>query len=176
MTQVELIKPTNVMSSPEFNLDLLEIYLWRFAAAIFCGGIIGLERQLLGKAIGLRVCILVVLTTSFFVTMAVEIAEQSGDVARVIAATVSGVGFLGAGVIFRDRGHASGITTASLIWALAAIGCAIGLGHPAVALAATMAVIAVWLLVDAAEHFLPALRQNSTKAPNSEGPVGPTED
>ncbi|WP_421980814.1 MgtC/SapB family protein [Roseibium sp.] len=144
-----------------FTQEIFEVYLWRFAAAILCGGIIGLERQLLGKTIGLRVCILVVLTTSFFVTMATEIAEQNGDIARVVAAVVTGVGFLGAGVIFRGNGYASGITTATLIWSLAAVGCAIGLGHPGVALIATLAVITVWLLVDAAEHFFPALRQNS---------------
>ncbi len=149
------------MQAFELTPNLLEAFLWRFGAAILCGGIIGLERQILGKAVGLKVCILIVLTTSFFVSLTTEFSEQSSDIARVIAATVTGVGFLGAGVIFRDSGSASGITTAALIWALAAVGCAIGLGYPFLAVIATICIILVWLLVDAAEYLFPTLRRNS---------------
>ena len=147
------------MGPGEIYPDLFAIVAVKGGAAILCGGMIGLERQLLGKPAGLRVCILVVFTTSYFMTIAGEITDDANALARVIAATITGVGFLGAGVIFRGDGRVSGITTASLIWALAAIGCTIGLGHPLVAIAVTVAIMVVLGLVDIAEHLFPRLRQ-----------------
>ena len=155
------------MKPPELSPDIFQTYIWRFAYAILCGSIIGLERQLEGKTIGLRVSILVVFTTSLFVSMSTQVAQQSSDIARVMAATVSSVGFLGAGVIFREKGHASGITTASLIWILAAIGCAIGLGYLGLALSSTLAVVFVWLLSHIAEYFIPVLQRNLHTIRNS---------
>lgn len=129
--------------------------------ALVCGGIIGLERQLRGKAVGIRPCVIVVLTTSFLVDLSSVATEDSGDPNRVIAAIVSGVGFLGGGVILAQGLRIRGITTASLIWALSAIGVAIGLGFGFAALALTLTVMAVMVAVDLAEHAFPRLRRDS---------------
>ncbi len=115
-------------------------------AAILCGGMIGAERQLRGKRVGLRVCMLITITASFYVTMAVEIAPDNGS--RVLASIISGIGFLGAGVIFAQDGRVSGITTATLIWALAAIGACIGFGYPVAAIVATLVIMGILGLVD----------------------------
>jgi putative Mg2+ transporter-C (MgtC) family protein len=130
--------------------------------ALACGGLIGLERQLRGKAVGIRPCVIVVLTTAFLVDLSDVATEEAGDPSRVMAAIVSGVGFIGGGVILAQGLRIRGITTASLIWALAAIGIAIGLGFGFAALALTLTIMAVMLLVDGAERLFPALRRESS--------------
>lgn len=130
--------------------------------ALVCGGMIGLERQLRGKSVGIRPCVIVVLTTAFLVDLSSAATEDSGDPSRVMAAIVSGVGFLGGGVILAQGLRIRGITTASLIWALAAIGIAIGLDFAIAALALTFAIMAVMVLVDLAERAFPFLRRDST--------------
>jgi hypothetical protein len=72
----------------------------------------------------------VVLTTALFVTLGKSSTQAVGDPSRVVTGIVTGVDFLGAGVIFSQGGRAQGITTAALIWALAAIGVTIGFGYP----------------------------------------------
>ncbi|TCL08450.1 putative Mg2+ transporter-C (MgtC) family protein [Shimia isoporae] len=136
---------------PDF-LRQANLNIW---SAVLCGGLIGAERQLRGKRVGLRVCMLIVLTSAMFVTMAVEIAPDGGN--RVLSGIVSGVGFLGAGVIFAQNGRVSGITTATLIWSLAAIGACIGFGYPIAAILATLVIMAILGLVDFLESHLPRL-------------------
>lgn len=158
---------------PEFiQPDLLRALALQIGVAILCGAIIGLERQLLNKSAGMRVCINVVFTTTFFTTLAADYFTDENAIARIVAAIIAGVGFLGAGVIFRGGRQVSGITTASLIWALAAIGCTIGLGYPVAAVAVTVALMIVLGLVDLVEHFFPRLQRNrdlpSSASPNPE--------
>jgi len=129
--------------------------------AIACGGVIGVERQLRGKSVGIRPCIIVVLTTAFMVDLSLAATEGAGDPSRVMAAIVSGVGFLGGGVILAQGFRIRGITTASLIWSLAAIGIAIGFGFALAALAVTGTIMLVMVLVDVAERAFPMLRKNS---------------
>ena len=92
-----------------------------FAAAL--GAFIGLERELRGYPAGVRTVALVALGAALFT----DVGEVLGEENRVAAGIVTGIGFLGAGVIFRERGYAvQGITTAATIWSAAAIGMAIG--------------------------------------------------
>lgn len=139
---------------------LLEV-LTHLLIALACGGIIGLERQLRGKSVGIRPCVIVVLTTAFLVDLSAAATEDAGDPSRVMAAIISGVGFLGGGVILAQGMRIRGITTASLIWALAAIGIAIGLDFGLAALALTLIIMAVMVVVDLAERTFPALRRES---------------
>lgn len=146
--------------------EFFQAFIVHVAVAIACGGVIGAERQLRGKNVGLRVCILIVLTSAFFVTIAMEVGGPE-EATRVLASLVTGVGFLGAGVIFSQGGKVQGITTATLIWALAAIGAVIGFGHPWTAAAATITVVGVMVLVDAIEAKFPELRREHER-PKSE--------
>lgn len=139
--------------------ELVNFFAFKGGTALLCGGLIGIERQLMRKPAGLRVCILVVFTTAFLMALATDITSDEPAHARVLAGIVTGVGFLGAGVIFRGSGHVSGITTASLIWALAAIGCAIGLGYIGVAIAATLSIMMVLALIDFVEYLFPRLKK-----------------
>lgn len=142
-------------------LDLLDPFTREFwipvLAAIVCGGIVGLERQLRGKPSGMRTCILVCLGTHFFVLLGT--ALEGGDPGRVLSQVVSGVGFLGAGVILTRDGLLVGVTSAAVIWLLAAIGAGIGLGYITAAVAMAIITVAILVGVEALEKSSLALRQ-----------------
>ena len=113
--------------------------------ALLCGGIVGFERQLRGKPAGVRTSILVCLGTSVFIHLGSAVSGVGSDPTRVLGQLVTGIGFLGAGVMFSRQGAITGVTTAAVIWMLAAIGAAIGLGRYAGAIA--LAVVTVGVLV-----------------------------
>ena len=113
--------------------------------AVLCGGIVGLERQVRGKPAGVRTSILVCLGTTIFVHLGTLVAGDGADPSRVLSQLVTGVGFLGAGVMFSREGTVTGVTTAAVIWVLAAIGAAIGLEQHRGAIA--LAVVTVVILV-----------------------------
>lgn len=94
------------------------------SAAFCCGLILGLERELAHKPAGLRTQVLISIGTTMFV-----LAGQlmGGESARISANVITGLGFLGAGVVLQHQGTVRGMTTASLIWANGSLGLAIGL-------------------------------------------------
>ncbi len=96
--------------------------LGRLAFAAALGGLIGLERELRGYPAGIRTMALITMGALLFT----DVSQLMGGDDRVAAGIVTGMGFLGAGVIFREGYTVRGITTAATIWASAAIGMAIG--------------------------------------------------
>ncbi|UCE85652.1 MAG: MgtC/SapB family protein [Deltaproteobacteria bacterium] len=112
--------------------------------ALLCGAIIGVERQLRGKPAGVRTSVLICISTSVFIELGEAASGGSADPTRVLGQLVTGVGFLGAGVILAREGTVTGVTTAAVIWVLAAIGAAIGLGQHLGAIA--LAVVTVGVL------------------------------
>jgi putative Mg2+ transporter-C (MgtC) family protein len=126
-------------------LDPTSAVFWlRVGAAVLCGGALGLERQLRGKPAGIRTSILICLGTMCFVMLGASYAADHVDPTRVLGQVVTGIGFLGAGVILTREGLVVGVTSAAVIWMLAALGAAIGMGFvgPAIALAGiTLAVL-----------------------------------
>ncbi|MCG6156484.1 MgtC/SapB family protein [Rubinisphaera margarita] len=109
--------------------------LIRLGAAIFCGGIVGWERGRQEKAAGLRTHILVSLGAAAFTLIAIELPRSYAetekiemDPTRIVQGIIGGIGFLGAGAIFRTRSTIHGLTTASGIWVIAAAGVASGFG------------------------------------------------
>ena len=113
--------------------------------AVLCGGVVGLERQVRGKPAGVRTSILICLGTAVFIRLGASLAGPEADPTRVLGQLVTGVGFLGAGVMFSREGTVVGVTTASVVWVLAATGAAIGFGLYASAIA--LAFITVVILV-----------------------------
>lgn len=111
--------------------------------AVLCGAIVGVERQVRGKPAGVRTSILICLSTSVFIHLGSATSTGGGDPTRVLGQVVTGVGFLGAGVILAREGVVTGVTTAAVIWMLAAMGAAIGLGHQRGALALALVTVAV---------------------------------
>lgn len=136
--------------------------LWqKIIVSVICGALVGLDRQLRGKPAGIRTSSLICLGTTIFVALGSSYAPSSGDPLRVLAQVVSGIGFLGAGVIMSKEGLVTGVTSASVIWVLATIGSAVGMGHYGMALAVTIATIAVLVGVEFLEESFQRLRSGS---------------
>ena len=93
--------------------------------SVILGSLIGLERERHGKVVGVRTLSLICLGATLFTLMS---PFGYGDESRVVAQIVSGVGFLGAGIIFKNGDNIYGLTTAATILVSAAIGCLIGMG------------------------------------------------
>ncbi len=119
---------------------------WEALLCCFLSGIIvGLERQLRGKPVGMRTSALICIGTYIFIAITRHISTDITDPSRIIGQVITGIGFLGAGVILARQGMIVGVTSASAIWVLAAIGVVIGVGFPW--LGVKMAILAVFVLV-----------------------------
>lgn len=117
--------------------DMMDIYKGLLALA--AGIILGLERELKDKAAGLKTITVITLGAALFSLLSLKIGLPEGESTRIASYVVSGIGFLGAGVIFKNNLNVEGLTTASIIWVAAAIGMSIGFGE--IALAAVFLVL-----------------------------------
>ena len=124
--------------------------VYQLILAIILGGLIGLEREYKRKGAGLQTYSLVALGTCLFTVISFELFDfftvKSGisfDPSRIIQAVAVGIGFIGAGVIFRQASGVVGLTTAAGLWTTAAIGVAVGVKFYALALVATLAAILI---------------------------------
>ncbi|MBO5842204.1 MAG: MgtC/SapB family protein [Clostridia bacterium] len=135
-------------------------YLIRVVVACLCGGLIGLERTKRLKEAGIRTHIIVALGATLIMVVSKygfgDVADA--DASRIASNVITGVSFLGAGVIFVRGGSVKGLTTAAGIWATAAIGLALGAGMYTVGILVTVLMI---LLQIALHKFLPADMQSS---------------
>jgi putative Mg2+ transporter-C (MgtC) family protein len=104
-------------------------FLSRLGAALLLGIIVGLERQWRQRMAGTRTNALVSAGAASFVMCAFLARDNSRGEAQIVSYVVSGVGFLGAGVIFKDGGSVRGLNTAATLWCSAAIGAICGLGY-----------------------------------------------
>ncbi len=112
-----------ILSNHVYGDEILKILL-----SIVCGSILGLEREIRGKSAGFRTLALICFGSTIFTICSYLLGvEDNRD--RIAANIITGVGFLGAGVIFRNSINVSGITTAASIWISAAIGMLVGLGQ-----------------------------------------------
>ena len=127
--------------------------------AILCGLIIGLERQLSDKPAGIRTSILICLGTYVFVS-AVQLVQGSDiDPTRIIAQVITGIGFIGAGVILTRGGIVIGITSASVIWLLAGIGVLVGLERYVPSIILSILTVLILIGVTLLERFVSSLRK-----------------
>jgi putative Mg2+ transporter-C (MgtC) family protein len=113
--------------------------------AVVLGAAIGTEREISGKAAGLRTNVLICLGAAVFTIISRQMAvgTAEGSVTRIAAQIVTGVGFLGAGAIIQDRGGVHGLTTAATIWLVASIGMACGARFYQLAFVAALVAIVV---------------------------------
>lgn len=109
------------------NIDLLmEEEFQAIVVSILCGAVVGIEREYRNKSAGFRTVILICFGATIF-TLASRMGNLSDD--RIAANIVTGIGFLGAGVIYQGKFSVQGLTTAAVIWTMAAIGMLIGFGE-----------------------------------------------
>ncbi|MBY6263096.1 MgtC/SapB family protein [Azospirillum sp. 412522] len=119
----------NVLTAEEIGLRLL--------AAAFCGALLGLDREMRGKAAGLRTHTLISISCALTTLVALELYvglqatgdERPSDPVRVIQGVAQAVGFISAGVMFRSGDSVRGATTAAVIWVAGALGIACGAGY-----------------------------------------------
>ncbi len=125
-------------------------YTWvdfaQMLLAVVAGFVIGFQREVRHKPAGVTTITIVTLTSTLVMQLSYKLpglgAAGAVDPTRMAAAVITGIGFLGAGVILRTGMHVQGITTAASIWFMAAAGLAIGAGYYAPAM---VAVVLVWL-------------------------------
>ena len=135
-------------------------FAWtELGTALLCGFIIGLERQLRGKPAGIRTSILIVMGTYVFIAASMSINTNMTDPSRIIGQVITGVGFLGAGVMLARDGMVLGVTSAATIWMLAAIGVCIGIGQDLVAIKLSVLVIIVLAGINMLENSSSAMRR-----------------
>lgn len=124
----------------------------RLLISFLVGAAIGFEREYRGKAAGLRTMIMICVGSTIFTEISISIPGTSTD--RVASNIVTGIGFLGAGVIFKDGLTINGITTATTIWMCAALGMAIGIGEYFVALTGSGIVLLVLTLFESVKDLV----------------------
>ncbi|MGE5601835.1 MAG: MgtC/SapB family protein [Nitrososphaerales archaeon] len=124
--------------------------LIKLVAAFLAGLALGVEREYHDKSAGMRTITLICVGAALFVIFSQRIPSEAG---RVAAQIVTGVGFLGAGVILQRRGQVVGLTTASTIWVAAALGVGMGLGALLFTAIATVLVILVLSALPAFESI-----------------------
>lgn len=129
--------------------------------AVACGAIVGFERQLRGKPLDVRTAVLICLGTHVFIRLGVDLSSEHVDTTRVLGQMVTGVGFLGAGVILTRGHHVVGLTTASVIWVLAGIGAAIGFGEYLAAIALSIVTFLVLTVMEWIEDRVEHMRRGA---------------
>jgi putative Mg2+ transporter-C (MgtC) family protein len=132
--------------------------LLRPLAALVAGALVGLERSYHGRAAGLRTYALVCLGSALLVALAEELARGPGgglgDSTRVIQGIVTGIGFLGAGVIVKEGFSVRGLTTAASVWVISAVGVVIGAGYYVLGAGATALTLALLSILRSVEDRL----------------------
>ena len=146
-----------------FGIEFTDGYLHRalelllqFVVSVICGGIIGIERETSGKPAGLRTNVLVCVGSMLFTVVSFEMARMSGgDATRIAAQIVTGIGFLGAGAILHETGKGiTGMTTAAMIWMIAALGVMVGAGMLITAFAIALATTLTMIGLKRIERFI----------------------
>lgn len=137
-----------------FTIELADLI--SMLMAILCGGIIGFEREYKNKSAGFRTIVLITLGSTIFTIVS---RHGAGTDDRISANIITGIGFIGAGVIFKDQFSVFGLTTAAVIWTSAAIGMTTGIGYHALAFLFTIITLGILLLVTKIEFLIGKLTQ-----------------
>ncbi|HEY0897498.1 MAG TPA: MgtC/SapB family protein [Sphingobacteriaceae bacterium] len=132
----------------------------KIAVSIICGSILGFEREYRNKTAGFRTIILITLGSTIYTMVSESAMGESDD--RIAANIITGVGFIGAGVIFKDNISITGLTTAAVIWVAAAIGMVAGAGNHSLALLLSLVVLIVLSIFKWIEDLIDLLHFRQT--------------
>ena len=125
--------------------------------SVICGGIIGFEREYKNKSTGFRTIVLITLGSTIFTIVS---RHGTGADDRIAANIITGIGFIGAGVIFKDKMSVMGLTTAAVIWTAAAIGMTTGIGYHSLAFVFTIITLVILVLVDKVEFLIGNMKKS----------------
>ena len=139
------------MTTLEFTLRLL--------TALLSGMLIGFERQWHHKSAGLRTNTLVATGAALFVLLSINLTQEQGDVTRIIGQIVTGIGFIGAGIIFKEGISVHGLTTAATVWCSSAIGSIAAAGYFIETLIGVAVIISVNIMLIPLDKWLSARKE-----------------
>ncbi|RVU00535.1 MgtC/SapB family protein [Mucilaginibacter limnophilus] len=139
----------------DFSIEFRDII--SIIVSVICGGAIGFEREFKNKSTGFRTIILITLGSTIF-TIVSRFGAGTDD--RISANIITGIGFIGAGVIFKDKLNVLGLTTAAVIWTSAGIGMTAGIGYYSLAVVFTVITLFVLILVNKAEETIVSLQKS----------------
>ena len=139
----------------DFGIELKDIF--SIITSIICGGIIGFEREYKNKSTGFRTILLITLGSTIFTIVS---RHGVGTDDRISANIITGIGFIGAGVIFKDKMSVLGLTTAAVIWTSAAIGMTAGIGYYSLAIVFTVITWIILVLVNKIEVSIGDLKKS----------------
>jgi putative Mg2+ transporter-C (MgtC) family protein len=138
-------------------MDITYTDIIKIAVAFALGAILGLEREYRSKPAGFRTLIMITVGATVFTILSYRIGSGTPD--RIAANIITGIGFIGAGVIFKEGMKVSGMTTASTIWLAAAIGMATGYGAYYLACGVTILVLIILMLLQKLERSFDKFHQ-----------------
>jgi putative Mg2+ transporter-C (MgtC) family protein len=133
------------------------------ATASLCGAVVGLERQIRRKPAGIRTSILICLGTAVYIRLGEVLPQTHVDPTRVLGQVVTGVGFIGAGVMLAREKLVLGVTSAAVIWILAGIGSAVGFGYYSAAMLLALVTVGVLTGVEVLERGVRSLRAGDSR-------------
>lgn len=139
------------------NMEFEPEIAFRLILSFLIGTVLGIEREFRSKAAGLRTMIVICLGSTIFTEISLSIGGASPD--RIASTIITGIGFLGAGVIFKDGLTISGITTATTIWISAALGMAVGAGEYMIAVVSSIVVLIVLTLFEKVKMWIGEFHQ-----------------
>jgi putative Mg2+ transporter-C (MgtC) family protein len=139
----------------DFSIELKDII--SMVMSVICGGIIGFEREYKNKSTGFRTIVLITLGSTIFTIVS---RHGTGADDRIAANIITGIGFIGAGVIFKDKMSVMGLTTAAVIWTAAAIGMTTGIGYHSLAFVFTIITLVILVLVDKVEFLIGNMKKS----------------
>ena len=145
-------------------MDIFDIspFTWpQLSSALLVGLIVGLERQLRGKPVGIRTSTLITLGTYIYTVIGAQFTGPTTDPSRIIGQIITGIGFLGAGVMLARDGNVLGVTSAATIWVLAAIGVCIGMDRNGLAIMFAVIVVGVLSGVEVLENYFQILTRGA---------------
>lgn len=137
------------------EIQLITIFLPKIIVATICGLIIGLEREMKHKVAGVRTHILICVGACLYTAIGIVLADTyNTDPMRVVAQIITGVGFLGAGVIFKSDDKIVGVTSAAFIWFISSIGVLVGIGYLFSSVLFTIGLLVVLVVIQEIENKL----------------------
>jgi putative Mg2+ transporter-C (MgtC) family protein len=139
----------------DFTIELKD--LMSMVVSIICGGIIGFEREYKNKSTGFRTIMLITLGSTIF---SIVSRHGAGADDRISANIITGIGFIGAGVIFKDKMSVMGLTTAAVIWTSAAIGMTTGIGYHSLAIVFTVITLIILVSVEKIEVLIDNMQKS----------------
>jgi putative Mg2+ transporter-C (MgtC) family protein len=139
----------------DFGIELRD--LLSIITSIICGGLIGFEREYKNKSTGFRTILLITLGSTIFTIVS---RHGSGTDDRIAANIITGIGFIGAGVIFKDKMSVLGLTTAAVIWTAAAIGMTAGIGYYSLAIVMTVITMIILVVVNKVELLIGTINKS----------------